>query len=141
MEKLIVAVGKSNTGKTYALNVLIDEIKAKGYTFIDHPYSYSTPKDRGGTFEGVKLLDGSTVKIGIITQGDVADGVKEHIEDLDKEGCGIVITAAHQFYGYQGYFQGYSSKDVKVYLLSREAYPKMYSAEFAKTILPIIKLA
>ena len=87
--KLIVLKGEPNVGKTVTINYVYNKLRGQGYI---EP-SIDVFKDlENGDF--LMVLKKESIKLGVVSQGDYAIGecsVKNHLEDLEKQNCSIVI--------------------------------------------------
>ena len=85
-ETIIANCGEGNTGKTSSILMLYAKLrKAEGTDTQD--ILIDEKKD---ICEVVKI---NNVLVGISSFGDTRQAVKEHMEDLKKNGCQIIVTA------------------------------------------------
>ncbi len=87
--KLIVLKGEPDAGKTVTINYVYNKLRGQGYI---EP-SIDVFKDlENGDF--LTVLKKGSIKLGVVSQGDYAIrecSVKNHLENLEKQNCSIVI--------------------------------------------------
>lgn len=85
--KIIALFGRSSSGKTETLNLLIDQMRENGYRFVCGDSSKNS-NDR------YCVLEHNGKKIGITTQGDDDSYLKNPFEFMMNKSCDWYICAA-----------------------------------------------
>ncbi len=85
MKSIIAIYGKANSGKTST----IKEISR----LLCQKYHYSSDKVEDKGDDIYQVLTKDSIKIGIISQGDVGSWVEEYLSELAKRECILIICA------------------------------------------------
>jgi nucleoside-diphosphate-sugar epimerase len=96
MKTIIALRGKSNSGKTSTFLILADSMIKTG--FIEDVGNFQERKNRKIGRDFWQIFKKGKTTIGVVSAGDVGEGVKQFLEDLDKgHGCSIILCTCRSF--------------------------------------------
>lgn len=87
--KIIALYGRSNTGKTEALKLLIDKMRENNYNLVDEDNRDYATEDR------CCVLEYMGKKVGVTSAGDDADILEKAFEFMLSYNCDLYICATH----------------------------------------------